>query len=102
MEGWFGKVGGKRVSCTSLVSASSLHTWVLCGVLLQRVSGLAQNLKALFLAVAGRVEGITARAVAVKWLTSACLGTLGPSALTPTDPLTQPWLMLCLHPPFAS
>lgn len=30
------------------------------------------------------------------------LGMLGPSALTPTDPLTQPRLMLCLHPPFTS
>lgn len=40
-------------------------------MLLQMVSGFSQDVKAFFLAVTGRAEGITAGFVAVKWLTSA-------------------------------
>lgn len=84
VEGWFGKVGKKEgFSSTPLVWASFLDIRVLYGMLLQRVSGLSQNVKAFFLAVTGRVEGITAGFVAVKWLTSACPGDPGPLCSDP-------------------
>lgn len=53
-------------------------------VLSQRASSLSLNLKALFLAVTGRVEGITAASVAVKWLTPACPVDPGPLSSDPS------------------
>lgn len=77
--------GGRKegIFSTPLVWASSLDVWVLYGVLLQGISGLSQNLRALFLAVTGRVEGIMAGSTAAKWLTSVCPRDPGPLCSDP-------------------